>query len=84
MVRIEIDGAVPESIKYVTDGILDGWFPGFWWLPKSRGHLTDTPITYNLQNTEVHTLRLTVLNITNSESGTFKFDFTAIACKMKD
>jgi hypothetical protein len=78
MVRVQVDGLVPEGP--LINGILDGWFEGFSWLRKDRGHNVETVIATDLPKAEQHAVRLTVLNKTNSEDDTYKFDFTAMAC----
>jgi len=81
MVKVDINGAIPESLDGFTNGVLNGWYKGYWWLPRSRGHLIERVLAHNLRRSEQHSVRLTVLNTTNSEDGTYKFDFTSIACK---
>mmetsp|Transcript_23318 Transcript_23318/g.34257 ORF Transcript_23318/g.34257 Transcript_23318/m.34257 type:complete len:485 (-) Transcript_23318:83-1537(-) len=80
MVQVEINGQIPESTA-LENGVLDGWFEGFSWLPRERAHERENIIAYNLQKADKHIVQLTVINETNSEDGTHKFDFTSIACK---
>ena len=79
MVKVQVDGLVPQQLK---NGVLDGWFKGFTWLPKHRGHNVISKIATDLSKAaQQHIVRLTVLNETNSEDGTFKFDITAMGCQ---
>lgn len=81
MVQILVDGKVLDSnFSPLTNGILDGWREEFFWLPNENGHLVDSVIARGLEP-KSHTLRLIVQNRTHLENGTFKFDFTGIACK---
>ena len=80
MVKVLVDGKVLDGTSSPLEGgILDGWYEGLWWLPKSRALLKESIVATNLESTP-HTLQMTVQNVTHSEDGTFKFDFTSIAC----
>eukprot|EP00553_Chaetoceros_curvisetus_P015637 CAMPEP_0204647516 /NCGR_PEP_ID=MMETSP0718-20130828/6288_1 /ASSEMBLY_ACC=CAM_ASM_000674 /TAXON_ID=230516 /ORGANISM="Chaetoceros curvisetus" /LENGTH=193 /DNA_ID=CAMNT_0051670105 /DNA_START=78 /DNA_END=659 /DNA_ORIENTATION=- len=80
MVKVLVDGLVPQKLK---NGVLDGWFEGFTWLSKDRGHNVLSNIATDLSKTaQQHIVRLTVLNETNSEDGTYKFDMTGMGCNV--
>ena len=79
MVRVEIDGVVlGKNQSDLSDGVIDGWFPGLWWLPKERGHLVEKRIAHNLPRGP-HRVRLTIIDATNSLDNGHKFDFVALA-----
>jgi hypothetical protein len=81
MVQILVDGKVLDStFSPLANGILDGWREEWSWLPNEKGHLTNSVIAHRLEP-KPHTLRLIVQNRTHLKNGTFKFDFTGIACK---
>ena len=86
MVMIKIDGKTLDpsyqdmSKGKLPQGVLDGWYEGSWWLPRERGLLVEAVIARGLDPVP-HEVRLEVLNTTNSENGSYKFDFRAIACK---
>jgi hypothetical protein len=81
MVQILVDGKVLDrKFSPLDNGILDGWREEFFWMPNENGHLVDSVIAHGLEP-KPHFLRLTVQNRTHLENGTFKFDFTGIACK---
>lgn len=77
MVKVYIDGSSANS--NLPGGLLDGYNEPFGWMPKSRGLLSDVLIGKDLEAGK-HTVRLEVQNGTNSDDGTYKFDFTGIAC----
>lgn len=86
MVQILVDEKVLDStFSPLANGILDGWREELWWMPNKGGHerglLVDSVIAHGLEP-KPHNLRLTVQNRTHMENGTFKFDFTSIACKI--
>ena len=83
MVKVLVDGKVLNGTNSPLEGgILDGWYEGLWWLPKSRALLKESIIATNLESStsRPHTLHMTIQNVTHSEDGTFKFDFTSLAC----
>ena len=77
MVKVDIDGSSANSD--LPGGLLDGYHEPFSWLPKSRSLLVDALIGKDLEKKE-HCVRLEVHNETNSDDGTYKFDFTGISC----
>lgn len=81
MVQVLVDGLVPESTP-TKNGVLNGWYAGFWWLHKGAGHNIQSIIATDLpKEAEQHVVRFTVLNETKSEGGTYKFDITGMGCK---
>ena len=88
MVLINIDGKLLDSnhqnldndVNNLPQGILDGWYKGFWWLPKHRGFLKDQIIAHDLEPSP-HSVRMEIQSQTHAENRTFKFDFVALACR---
>ncbi len=74
MVKVLVDGLVSIST-------LDGWFRGFDWSPRERGNTIQSIIATDLPKTEQHIVCMTILNETNSEDGTYKFDMAGMGCK---
>eukprot|EP00521_Asterionellopsis_glacialis_P017990 CAMPEP_0195293060 /NCGR_PEP_ID=MMETSP0707-20130614/11555_1 /TAXON_ID=33640 /ORGANISM="Asterionellopsis glacialis, Strain CCMP134" /LENGTH=584 /DNA_ID=CAMNT_0040353689 /DNA_START=1 /DNA_END=1755 /DNA_ORIENTATION=+ len=90
MVQVVVDGEIlpPEKQNLrrnkinstLPQGVLDGWYEGFWWLPPERGALVEPVIAHDLEP-KPHTVKLKVLNTTHSKDGSHKFDFTSLACR---
>ena len=66
-----------ENQSDLSDGVLDGWFPGLWWLPNEIGGLVEKRIAQNLPRGPHH-VRLTIMDATNFWDSRHKFDFVAL------
>jgi len=73
MVDVVIDGNE-------TGIVVDGWYSGFDWLPKSRGYTRAISVTPDPLYHDEHELTLVIRNESNSPDGSHKFQIASFAC----